>query len=126
MLISLVGQHSESLCTELEAAGIAFVRHPPIAGDIRYDGQTVEVIADSLAAVSTVALVFKSWIRARSSRKIILTARNYKVFDAGRLSVEEISHLLVVGKRSTAVDTSGIESRKSSPEQIAGLAVPAE
>ena len=112
MLISLVGQHSDSLCAEFDTADIAYLRCRPIAGDIRNYGQSVEVVASSISSVLAVATAFKSWMRARHSRKIFMTARNYKVFEAETLSIDEIAHLLVTGRSSTAFDTGGPETRK--------------
>jgi hypothetical protein len=105
MFISLVGHQAESICADLEAAGIAFVRHPPVAGDIRKNGQTVEVFAQSLPVVETVASVLTSWVRAKLSRKAIITSKHYYAFDVEKLCSDEISHLLVMGRGLTVFDT---------------------
>ena len=122
MLISLIGQHSDSLCAEFDAADIAYLRCRPVAGDIRNYGQSVELVASSISSVLAIATAFKSWMRARRSRKIFMTGRNYKVFEAETLSIDEIAHLLVTGRSSTAFDTGGPETRK--PETAVGIKVP--
>ena len=112
MLISLIGQHSESLCAEFDAADIAYLRCRPVAGDIRNYGQSIEVVANSISSVLAVATAFKSWMRAKRSRKIFMTARNNNIFEAERLSIDEIAHLLATGRSSTAFDTGGPEIQK--------------
>jgi hypothetical protein len=112
MLISLIGKHSDSLCAEFDAADIAYLRCRPVAGDIRKYGQSVEIVASSISSVLAVATAFKSWMRAKRSRKIFMTARNDRVFEAETLSIDEIAHLLATGRSSTAFDTGGPEIRK--------------
>ena len=41
-----------------------------------------------------------------------MTARNNNIFEAERLSIDEIAHLLATGRSSTAFDTGGPEIQK--------------
>jgi hypothetical protein len=105
MLITLVGQQSDSLCAEFAAAGLEFILHQPVAGDIRKFDETVDVIANSLDTVVAFALAFKSWTKVRRTRKVIITSKDNKIFHVDDLSLDELVHLLVVGKSCTAFDT---------------------
>lgn len=108
--MSLIGQQSESLCAELEAAGLKYTRNSYIAGDVRNTGTSIEIAADAPTGFMAVASVIKQWMKARSSRKIILTTIDYRIIHADRLSVEELARLLAIVKDSTAFDaaTSGL------------------
>ena len=104
MVISLLGVGSETLLADFDAAGIQYVRRRPEPGQVMNAGEWIEIAKASapLAAIATVAV---AWIRARASRKVIITLDDNTILHAEGLSVDEVERLLPKAKTIAALET---------------------
>ena len=107
MKISLLGIGSETLLSELDSAGIKYSHRPPPLGAPVASGNTIEITTLIKDAVpwAAIASVLVAWLRSRSSRKVILTLDDNKVFHAEGMSVDEIQRLLSHTKKVAACET---------------------
>lgn len=90
--------------------GVTFEeRHPP-AGVIMNAGETVEILnalqIPSIAA--SLATVICAFVRARSSRKIIITLKDNQIVHAEGYSEKEIQSILSNVKNITAIETENV------------------
>jgi hypothetical protein len=97
MTISLAGIGSETLLSDLDAAGVEYIRQRPpngiiinAAGDII---QIIKGISDSIPWAS-LAAVLVAWLKYRPSRKLIIRLKDDKIIHAEGLSVDELLRLL--------------------------------
>jgi hypothetical protein len=107
MKISLLGIGSETLLSELDSAGVKYShRRPPLGAPVA-SGNTIEITTLIKDAVpwAAIASVLVAWLRSRSSRKVILTLDDNKVFHAEGMSVDEIQRLLPHTKNVAACET---------------------
>jgi hypothetical protein len=111
MVISLLGVGSDSLLTELDAAGIQYIRLRPESGQVMNAGEWIE-IAKATAPYAAVAAVLVAWIRARASRKVIVTLEDNKVLQTEGMSASEIERLLPLAKTIAAAETKKPSRRK--------------
>jgi hypothetical protein len=110
MRVSLAGVGSETLLEDFSVAGIQYTRCTPEPGQIRNAGEWVEIA--KAAPWAAVAAVLVAWIKARSSRKVIITTLDNKIFHAEGMSVEEIKSLLPVTKSIAALETKKLDPPK--------------
>ena len=114
MKISLVGIGSETLLSELDAAGVEYSHRRPPPGLPMASGETIEIATLIKDAVpwAAIASVLVAWLRSRSSRKVILTLNDKKVFHAEGMSLDEIQQLLPQTKNVAACETKKPEKPK--------------
>lgn len=115
MKIHLLGIGSETLLSDLDSAGVKFSRNHPPHGEVMNSGSSIEIATHATDAVPWVAIasVLVAWLRARASRKVILTLDDKKVFYAEGLSVREVQRLL--GRTSSV---NAFDTKKPEGEQI--------
>jgi hypothetical protein len=102
MIIGLIGNGSDNLLREFDAAGVQYERRPPQPGVIMNSGDAV-LIASS--AISAVAVVLSAWLNARNSRNAILTMKDNKIERLEGKSVEDVERLLKVAKKIMVMET---------------------
>ncbi len=112
MVISLLGVGSDTLLTDFDAAGIHYVHRRPAPGQIMNAGEWVE-IAQASAPWAAIAAVLVAWIRARASRKVIITLHDNRIFQTEGMSVDEVERLLPLAMTTTALET----KKPDSPEK---------
>ncbi len=108
MTISLVGRGSETLLSDFDSLGIAYIRHsPPVGVILDSAGDTIQIIKDISETIpwEAIAAVLIAWLKYRPSRKVIITQEDNKIFHAEGLSVEEIERLLPQSKNIIVIET---------------------
>jgi len=104
---------SESSFTQaLEEARIEYRKITPMPGAVMASGVAVE-IAQTVATSSAIAAVLVAWIRARASRKVILTTATNEVIHIEGCSVKEVKGLLPLIRNGAVIDT----ARPSEPNE---------
>lgn len=103
MVISLLGVGSETLLADFDAAGIQYVRRRPEPGQVMNAGEWIEIA--KVVPWVAIAKVLVEWIRARASRKVIITLDDNSIFYAEGLSVDEVERLLPKAKTIVAAET---------------------
>jgi hypothetical protein len=102
-------RHSEaSLLAALDDAGIKYDSFRPMPGRIMASGTMVE-IAQVAGISGAVATVLVAWIKARASRRVILTIRGNQVVHLEGYSVQQVQDLLPAVNRLSAIDTQPVE-----------------
>lgn len=104
MRIVLFKDSETSFLQALEGAGIPYERSTPMPGQVMASGSII-AIAQAVTAAAPVAAVLVAWIRARASRKIILTLSTNKVIHLEGYSVEQAQELLLTTTQLAAIDT---------------------
>jgi hypothetical protein len=110
MIISLLGIGSDTLLKDFDAAGIRYVRRLPPPGQIMNAGDAAEILA---ASVTGVALVLAAWLKNRPSRKVTITQKDNRIYQAEGRSVAEVEELLKGAKQIMALETKKPDKRKN-------------
>jgi len=97
-------KHSErSFLQALEEAEIPYDEEKLEPGQIMASGAMVTV-AQTAAIAGAIASVLVAWIRARASRKIILTLRDGKIIHLEGQTVDRVEELLPLVQRADVID----------------------
>lgn len=104
MRIALFKDSRESFIKALDEADVAYeeLRAPP--GQVMASGAMITV-AQTAAVAGSVAAVLVAWLKARASRKVILTLRDKRIVHIEGYSVEQVKELLPSVDHGTAIDT---------------------
>jgi len=102
--IALFKDSRESFIKALDEAGVAYeeLRAPP--GQVMASGAMIAV-AQTAAVAGSVAAVLVAWLKARASRKVILTLHDKRIVHIEGYSVEQVKELLPLVDHGTAIDT---------------------
>jgi Effector Associated Constant Component 1 len=111
--VTLFKDSQESVLQALNEAGISYEELRPVPGQVRASGAMV-VIAQTAAIAGSIATVLVAWIKARASRKIILTLHGHKVVHLEGYTVEQVRELLPLVDHMTAIDTQPAEQSNNS------------
>ena len=114
MVISLLGIGSDTLLSDFDTAGIKYVVRTPEAGQVMNAGLLVE-IAQATAPWASIAAVLVAWLRARASRKVIITLPDNKVLHVEGMGVKDVERLLPVAQAISALETKKPDSPKDAP-----------
>lgn len=104
MRIVIFKHSKDSFLQALDAAGITFEEEKPEAGQIMASGALVTV-AQTAAIAGAIASVLVAWIKARASRKIILTLKDGTIVHLEGESVERVEELVPLVQRADVIDT---------------------
>ncbi|ANX03266.1 effector-associated constant component EACC1 [Immundisolibacter cernigliae] len=104
MRIALFKDSRESFIQALDGAGVAYeeLRAPP--GQVMAAG-TMIAVAQTAAVAGPIAAVLVAWLKARASRKVILTLHDKRIVHLEGYSVEQVKELLPLVDHGTAIDT---------------------
>ena len=109
MIISLLGIGSETLLSDLDSAGVKYIRHHPPAGVIINGPETIQIIKDISDTIpwGTIAAILIAWLKYRPSRRIQVKLEDNKILHIGTegLSVEKFKDLLLHCQNITAIET---------------------
>ena len=93
----------------LDEAGVAFTRRLPQSGVIMNAGDSIEVLQNLASGgvwIGALATVIVKWIKARSSRKVIVTTKENEVVHVFEgMSAEEIERILKATRDLAIIDT---------------------
>lgn len=104
MRVALFKDSQASFVQALDDAVVAYeeLRVPP--GQVMASGSMI-AIAQTAAVAGAVAAVLVAWLKARASRKVILTLHDKKIVHLEGYSVEQVRELLPLVDHGTAIDT---------------------
>ena len=123
MRVALFKDSQASFLQALDEAGIPYeeVRFAP--GQVMASGSMV-LIAQTAAVAGSIATVLVAWIKARASRKIILTLQGNKIVHLETCTVDQVRELLPLVEQMTAIDTQPEEQSNNSfkPKPLRGSA----
>ena len=74
---------------------------------------TYITVAQTAAVATSVAAVLVAWLKARASRKVILTLRDKQIVHLEGYSVEEVKQLLNMTEVATVIDTKPTDSESN-------------
>lgn len=104
MRIALFKDSRESFTQALREAGVDYeeLRVPP--GEVMASGSMIAV-AQTAAVAGPIAAVLVAWLKARASRKVILTLHDKRIVHLEGYSVEQVKEVLPLVDHGTAIDT---------------------
>ncbi len=74
---------------------------------------TYVAVAQTAAVASAVAAVLVTWLKARASRRVILTLKDKQIIQLDGYSVEEVKELLNMTEVATVIDTKPIDNESN-------------
>jgi hypothetical protein len=104
MRIALFKNSEASFIRTLSEAGITYEARALNSGSVMASGTIIEVI-QTIATPGAIAAVFVGWLKARASRKIILTLHGNKVVHLEGYSVEQAKELIPLVDHLAVIDT---------------------
>ena len=104
MRVALFKDSQALFLQALDEADISYEELRPMPGQVMASGSMV-LIAQTAAIAGSIATVLVAWIKARASRKIILTLQGNKVIHLEGYTAEQVRELLPLVEHMTAIDT---------------------
>ncbi len=114
MRVLLLGPGSDSFPATLQDAGIEhqlLPRRPQPGVIMNATGDILQFIGHAVPWAS-VATFMVAWLRARASRKIIVTTKDNKVIHTEGYSVEQFEQVLTDAREVAVIDTKKSEATK--------------
>ena len=108
MRVALFKDSQASFTEALEDANIPYQELRPVPGQVMAAG-TLITIALTTAITGPIATVLVAWLRARASRKVMLTLRDKAIIHLEGYSVEQVQQVLEVVEHATVIDTKPAE-----------------
>lgn len=108
MHLALFKDSHESFCEALADGGIPYEELRAAPGQIMASG-TMIAIAQTTAMAGAFAAVLVAWLKARASRKVILTLHDKTIVHLEGYSVEQVRELLPMVDHGTVIDTVPVE-----------------
>lgn len=104
MRIALFKDSRESFLQALDDGSIRYeeLRAPP--GQVMASGAMIAV-AQTAAVLGPIAAVLVAWLKARASRKVVLTLHDKRIVHLEGYSVEQVKELLPLVDHGAAIDT---------------------
>lgn len=104
--LHLFKESSASFTEALFDGGIEFSRRIQLSEVPATSGWIIEVFSSVKEATpwGALAVVIVAWLRAKSSRKVIITTKDNTVVHAEGLSVEQVAKVLESAKNAAAID----------------------
>lgn len=112
MRIALFKDSRVSFLQDLSEADISFEELRPMPGSIMASA-TYVAVAQTAAVASAVAAVLVTWLKARASRRVILTLKDKQIIQLDGYSVEEVKELLNMTEVATVIDTKPIDNESN-------------
>lgn len=116
MRIALFKDSRASFLQDLSESGIIFEEIKPMPDSIMASG-TYVAVAQTAAVASAVAAVLVAWLKARASRKVILTLKDKQIVHLEGYSVEEVKQLINMTETATVIDTKPVSSESNQSPQ---------
>jgi hypothetical protein len=107
MIITLVGKSSKTLLGDFDAAGIEYETRLPQPGMIMNSADAVRILE---LAIPSVAAVIVAWLKYAPTRKVMITQRDNRIWQAEGRSIEEVEQLLISAKTIMALDAKKSDS----------------
>ena len=104
MRIVLFKDSRESFIQALGETGVAYEELRILPGQVMASG-TMIAVAQTTAVAGSIATVLVAWLKARASRKVILTLHDKRIVHLEGYSVEQVKELLPLVDHGTAIDT---------------------
>ena len=104
MRIALFKDSKESFVQALDEAGVSYEELNVPPGQVMASGAMI-VVAQTAAVAGSIAAVLVAWLKARASRKVILTLHDKRIVHLEGYSVEQVKELLPFVDHGTAIDT---------------------
>ncbi|GAA4871083.1 effector-associated constant component EACC1 [Luteimonas vadosa] len=104
MRIALFKDSDESFTRALDDAGVPYAELKAPPGQVMAAG-TMIAVAQTAAVAGPVAAVLVAWLKARASRKVILTLLDKRIVHLEGYSVDQVKELLPLVDHGTAIDT---------------------
>ena len=104
MRVVLFKDSEATFLQALDNADIAYEKVLPRVGSVMAAG-TLVTVAQTAAVAGPVAGVLVAWLRARASRKVILSLHGNKVVHLEGYSVQQVKELLPQVEHMSVVDT---------------------
>ncbi len=97
----------DSFLSMLDENNIKFIAHTPPVGVVMAAGEIVEILKAIGAAsiIPSLATVAVQWLKARSSRKLMLQTKDKQIFHLEGYTIKEIGLLLDQAESLTVIDT---------------------
>jgi hypothetical protein len=114
MRIGLLGK-AESLCAELDAAGVKWERFKPAPGPgviVAASGGFIEVTTTG-AALLDVAGALRAWASTLRSRDVMFVTKEHQVVHIKGMSVEDVERIL-----KTALHVDALDTGKPEPDKL--------
>lgn len=123
MRIALFKDSQASFLHALNDAGVPYEEHRIAPGQVMANCAMITV-AQTAAIAGAVATVLVAWLKARASRKVILTLHDKRIVHLEGYSVEQVRELLPQVDHGTAIDTQPAEQSNNSfkPSPLGGSA----
>lgn len=103
MRLALFKDSHSSFTQALDDGGVPYQELRPTPGQIMASG-TVVAVAYTTAISGAIATVLVAWLKARASRKVILTLKGQKVVHLEGYSVEQVKELLPLVENGSVID----------------------
>jgi hypothetical protein len=89
----------------LKASNIEFIERLPASGAIIAAASTIEIVSGIGAVLTPIAAVLVSWIKSKSSRKVMITTKKNEVVHVIQgMSVDEVEQILETSNRLVVID----------------------
>lgn len=108
MRIALFKDSQASFLQDLRCAGVTYEKLSVAPGQVVASGAMI-VIAQTAAVAGPLAAVFVAWLKARASRKVMLTLHDKTIVHLEGYSVEQVRELLPLVDHGAAIDTKPAE-----------------
>lgn len=106
--LHLFKDSSASFTEALSANGVEFSRRIQLSEAPMAAGWAIEVfsVVKDATPWGALAVVIVAWLKAKSSRKVIVTINNNTVAHLEGLSVKEVTEVLAAAKSAAVIDVS--------------------
>ena len=113
MRVALFKDSQASFLKDLDDAGVTYEELGVSPGQVMASG-TMIVIAQTAAIAGAMATVLVAWLKARASRKVVLTLHDKTIFHLEGYSVEQVRELLPLVDHGAVIDTKPAEQSNNS------------
>lgn len=112
MHLALFRNSEVSFLQLLNDADVSYEKRYPNSGSVMASG-TMIVLGQTAAIAGSVATIIVAWLKARSSRKVIITLKDKQVVHLEGYSAGEVKALLQVADQVAVIDTLSPSSTSS-------------
>ncbi|WP_395026130.1 hypothetical protein [Comamonas odontotermitis] len=110
----------ESFLSELNRSSIEYKPIEAFSSGILASGELIS-LAQAVVSSTAFAAIVAAWLKARASRKVIVTTKGNKVVHLEGYSVAEVEKILSLADRVAVIDTvSGADQKTTHPNASAG------
>jgi len=95
---------TDSFLTMLDDSAIKYDSVAALSGQLIASG-TLIALAQTVASSTAIAAIVVAWLKARSSRKIIVTTELHQIIHLEGYSLAEVEKILAVATQVAVIDT---------------------